>query len=77
MKLMELHASHAHGEDPKAWTGEDRTYLKTLIKSEKRLIILEKVTVPKASPKINVVRMRLNAYTEEPRSNEKIRFQAT
>ena len=34
MKLMELHASVAHGEDPAAWSEEDRAYLKTLIKSE-------------------------------------------
>ena len=33
-KLMELHASVAHGEDPAAWSDEDRVYLKTLIKSE-------------------------------------------
>jgi hypothetical protein len=33
-KLMELHASVAHGEDPSAWTDEDRAYLKTLIKAE-------------------------------------------
>lgn len=33
-KLMELHASLAHDEDPDAWSGEDRAYLKTLIKSE-------------------------------------------
>ena len=33
-KLMELHASVAHGEDPGAWTDEDRQYLKTLIKCE-------------------------------------------
>ena len=33
-KLMELHAQIAHGEDPSAWTGEDRAYLKTLIKAE-------------------------------------------
>ena len=32
-KLMELHASVAHGEDPAAWSDEDRAYLKTLIKS--------------------------------------------
>lgn len=32
-KLMELHASVAHGEDPDAWSGEDRQFLKTLIKS--------------------------------------------
>jgi hypothetical protein len=33
-KLMELHASVAHGEDPGEWSDEDRAYLKTLIKSE-------------------------------------------
>jgi len=31
-KLMEVHASVAHGEDPGQWSGEDRQYLKTLIK---------------------------------------------
>jgi hypothetical protein len=34
LKLVELHASVAHSEDPGAWTAEDRTYLKTLIKTE-------------------------------------------
>lgn len=34
MKLLELHASVAHGEDPGEWSAEDRAYLKTLIKSE-------------------------------------------
>ncbi len=34
MKHIELHASVAHGEDPAAWSEEDRAYLKTLIKSE-------------------------------------------
>jgi hypothetical protein len=33
-KLMELHASVAHDEDPAAWSDDDRAYLKTLIKSE-------------------------------------------
>jgi hypothetical protein len=33
-KLIELHASIAHGEDPAAWTTEDRAYLETLIKTE-------------------------------------------
>lgn len=33
-KLMELHASVAHGEDPAAWTAEDRANLKALIKTE-------------------------------------------
>lgn len=33
-KLMELHASVAHGEDSSAWSAEDRAYLKTLIKPE-------------------------------------------
>ena len=32
-KLMALHASVAHGEDPDKWSNEDRQYLKTLIKS--------------------------------------------
>ena len=32
-KLMELHASVAHGEDPGKWSNGDREYLKTLIKS--------------------------------------------
>ena len=31
-KLMELHASVAHGEDPGQWSDGDRKYLKTLIK---------------------------------------------
>ena len=34
-KLMELHASVAHGEDPATWTAEDRAQLKALIKTEK------------------------------------------
>ena len=33
-KLMELHASVAHDEDPGAWSDDDKAYLKTLIKSE-------------------------------------------
>lgn len=33
-KLMELHASVAHDEDPGAWSDEDRAYLNTLIKPE-------------------------------------------
>ncbi|MEE8608758.1 MAG: hypothetical protein V3S55_14220 [Nitrospiraceae bacterium] len=33
-KLMELHASVSHDEDPSAWRDEDRAYLKTLIKSD-------------------------------------------
>ena len=33
-KLMELHASVAHEEDPREWSDEDRKFLKTLIKSE-------------------------------------------
>jgi hypothetical protein len=33
-KLMELHASVAHGENPREWSDEDRKYLKTLINSE-------------------------------------------
>jgi len=34
LKLVELHASIAHGEDPSAWPEEDRALLKTLIKAE-------------------------------------------
>jgi predicted small metal-binding protein len=34
MKHVELHASVAHGEDPAAWSEDDRTFLKTLVKSE-------------------------------------------
>lgn len=34
MKLMEVHAAVAHGEDPAQWTEEDRRYLNSLIKSE-------------------------------------------
>lgn len=33
MKLLELHAMIAHGEDPSQYSDEDRAYLKTLIKS--------------------------------------------
>jgi hypothetical protein len=33
-KHVELHAAVAHGEDPAAWTAEDRALLKSLIKSE-------------------------------------------
>lgn len=33
-KLMELHASTAHDEDPSAWSNEDKAYLRTLIKPE-------------------------------------------
>ncbi len=33
-KLIELHASVAHGEAPSAWSDEDKAYLKTLIKPE-------------------------------------------
>ena len=32
-KIMELHASDAHDEDPSAWSDEDKAYLKTLIKT--------------------------------------------
>ena len=32
-KLIELHASVAHGEDPAAWSADDRAFLKTLIKT--------------------------------------------
>ena len=34
LKLVEVHASVAHGEDPSKWSSEDRAYLKTLIKPE-------------------------------------------
>ena len=34
MKHVELHALDAHGENPAQWSEEDRTYLKTLVKSE-------------------------------------------
>ena len=33
-QLIELHASVAHGEDPTAWTVEDRAQLKAVIKIE-------------------------------------------
>lgn len=33
-KLIELHASIAHGENAAAWTVEDRALLKTLIRTE-------------------------------------------
>lgn len=33
-KIIELHASMAHGEDTAAWSDEDRRYLGALIKSE-------------------------------------------
>lgn len=33
-KIIELHASMAHGENPAAWSDEDKDYLRTLIKSE-------------------------------------------
>jgi len=33
-KLMELHASIAHGETPSDWTDDVRDYVGTLIKSE-------------------------------------------
>ncbi len=33
-KLMELHASVAHGEDPAAWPAEDVAQCKALIKTE-------------------------------------------
>jgi hypothetical protein len=33
-KLIELHATVAHGEDPREWSDEDRKLLKTLIRSE-------------------------------------------
>ncbi len=34
-KHIELHASVAHKEDPSAWTAEEKSQLKTLIKTEK------------------------------------------
>jgi predicted small metal-binding protein len=34
IKLVELHASVAHGEDPANWSEDDRDYLKTLIRPE-------------------------------------------
>lgn len=33
-KHVELHALVAHGEDPTSWTTEDKTLLKSLIRSE-------------------------------------------
>jgi hypothetical protein len=33
-KLIEVHATIAHGEDPATWTTQDRAYLETLIKRE-------------------------------------------
>ena len=33
-KLMELHAAVAHGEDPAAWTAEDKAHLKALVRTE-------------------------------------------
>ncbi len=34
IKLIALHASVAHGEDPVGWSEDERAKLKTLIKSE-------------------------------------------
>ena len=34
MKIVELHASEAHGEDAAAWSEDDKDYLRKLIKSE-------------------------------------------
>ena len=34
VKLMELHAVVAHGEDPSSWSDEDRAFLAKLIKQE-------------------------------------------
>jgi len=34
VRLVELHASVAHGEDPGAWSAEARAFLKTLIRTE-------------------------------------------
>ena len=33
-KIIELHASEAHGEDPAVWGDDDRAYLRSLIKSD-------------------------------------------
>ena len=33
-KMIELHAAAAHGEDPDAWSAEDRAYLATLIRHD-------------------------------------------
>jgi hypothetical protein len=33
-KMIELHASEAHGEDPASWSEEDRAYLATLIRRD-------------------------------------------
>lgn len=33
-KVIELHASVAHGEDPTAWTAEDRARIESLIELE-------------------------------------------
>ena len=33
-KLMALHATEAHGEDPAAWSDEDKKFLSGLIKAE-------------------------------------------
>ncbi len=33
-KLMELHAVVAHGEDPSAWSDDDRTEIAKLVKQE-------------------------------------------
>jgi predicted small metal-binding protein len=32
LRLIELHASVAHGEDPAAWSEKDRAFLRTLVK---------------------------------------------
>ena len=32
-KLIEVHAAIAHGEDPAAWSADDRIHLKALIKT--------------------------------------------
>jgi len=34
MKLIERHAADAHGEDPGAWSADDRAFLKSLIRPE-------------------------------------------
>ena len=34
MKVVELHASVAHGEDSASWSEEEKSYLRSLFKSE-------------------------------------------
>lgn len=33
-KLMELHASTAHGEDPGLWTEDEKAHLRSMIRTE-------------------------------------------